>query len=86
MNLTVQFEGVFLGASSSEWKNYESGKSGISYKCSVKQGGGVGEIKCEKEVYDMYVAGQLQDLIAAVFVGVIDNYGKLKVIALQPKR
>ena len=86
MKLTVQFEGVFLGSSASEWKNFEKGTSGMTYKVSVKQGGGVGEIKCEKEVFDMYVAGQIPDLIAAVFVANVDDrYGQIKVVAVQPK-
>lgn len=86
MKITVQFEGVFLGSSSNEWKNFEKGTSGITYKISVKQGGGVGEIKCEKEVFDMYVAGQIEDLIPAIFVATVDDrYGNIKVCAVKPR-
>lgn len=86
MKLMIQFDGVFLGATSQEWKNFEKNTSGMSYKVSVMQNGGVGQLRCEKEVFEMYNSGQIVEMVAAVFVATIDDkYNQLKVIAVQPR-
>ena len=86
MRINVQFDGVLLGATENHWNNRETGQSGLYYNVSVKHGGSVGELRCDREVYQMYVSGQLEDLSVCVFIAQFDDkYRIFRVIAVQPK-
>lgn len=81
--IKVNFKGVMLGVSS---RPYEyNGRSGIGYDLSVKQGGAVATINCDKSVFDAYDTGVLQDYKEYNFGCTYDDkYRRFRVIDAVP--
>lgn len=81
--IKANFRGVMLGVAS---RPYESnGRSGIVYDLSVKQGGAVGTINCDKSVFEAYTSGVLQDYKEYNFGCTYDDkYRRFRVIDAVP--
>lgn len=84
MKLAFCVEGVFLGASKSDYVSKSTGRPGVFYSVALKQGGEVGSLNCSKEIYDMYVAKQVQDFVNCRFdCSFEDHYNRLVVVGMH---
>lgn len=85
MQLMVKTEGVFLGVSKTDYVSTRTGQPGTFFNIAVKQGGEVGQIPCEKALYEKYMSGELKDFMQAGFDGVFnDRYNRLQITAVHP--
>lgn len=80
MRLSFVFDGVFLGVNKTDYVSKQTGQPGSYYDVAIKQGGEVGNVSCVKDIYDMYVAGQLKDYIGCRFdCSYDDRFNRLQV-------
>lgn len=87
MQLKVKTAGVFLGVSKTEYNRKSDGRPSCYYNLALKQGGEVGNIPCNEDVYKQYESGQLKDYVEADIVAVFnDQYGRLQITSVSPKR
>lgn len=86
MKINSVMKAIVLGASASDY-NFD-GKSGTSYKLSLKGSDGVGNIKCSEAVYKAYNVGILQDFKEASFVLEVSDYrgGTVRIIDVAPTK
>ena len=59
MQLKVKTAGIFLGASKTDYVRKSDNKPGCYYNVALKQGGEVGNIPCNEDIYKQYESGQL---------------------------
>lgn len=84
MQLKVKTAGIFLGASKTDYVRKSDNKPGCYYNVALKQGGEVGNIPCNEDIYKQYESGQLKDFIECDVVAVFnDQYGRLQVTAVN---
>ena len=87
MQLMVRTEGVFLGVSKTDYVSKSTGQPGCYYNVAIKQGGEVGSVPCNKELFDMYTSGQIKDFTEVEFdANFNDRYNRLQVVAVHPKK
>lgn len=87
MNLRVKTLGIFLGVSKTEYTNRETGKKGCYYNLAVKQGGEVGSLPCNEDLYTMYERGEIKDFTEVELTANFnDRFNRLQVTSVQPKK
>lgn len=87
MKLAFNIDGVFLGVTKNDYVSKKTGQPGTYYNVAVKQGGEVGTVPCTKDIYDMYVAKQLEDFVPCRFDCTYDDrYSRFEVIGAHVKK
>lgn len=84
MRMTLSTEGIFLGATRTDYTRKSDGKSACYYSISIKQGAEVGTIPCSEDVFRAYDAGVLQDFQKVKLCAVYnDQYSRMSVTDVQ---
>lgn len=85
MRITVQAEGVFLGATKTSYTSKSTGQPGYFYNVAVKQSGEVGNVSCTKELFEIFEQGKLKEYVPCRFVFTFDDrYSRLTVTEIYP--
>ena len=86
MKIQSKMFAMVLGASASDYEF--DGKSGTSYKLSLKGSDGVGNLKCSEAVFKAYNLGMIKDFEEASFIVEISDYrgGTARIIDVAPKK
>jgi len=86
MKLANVLDGVLIGVAKNEYVNKE-GKLACFYNLSVKQGGAVATVPCSKDIYDMYVAKQIEDFLPYRFDCTYDDrFGRFEILGAHAKK
>lgn len=87
MRLAFNIDGVFLGATKTDYVSKKTGQPSCFYNIAVKQGGEVGSVPCTKDIYDMYVAKQLEEFKPYVLdANFDDRFGRFEVCGAHAKK
>lgn len=77
----LHFDGVFLGATKTDYVRKSDNKQSCFYNVSVKQGGAVETLPCQEGIFKAYETGILKDFQSCKFTASYDSrYGRLSVI------
>ncbi len=81
----LHFDGIFLGATKTDYVRKSDNKESCFYNVSVKQGGAVETLPCAQSIYDAYSAQVIKDFSAMKFTASYDSrFGRLSVIDAVP--
>lgn len=84
MKIANTMEAVMLGATKNDYVN-KAGQPSTYYNVAVKQGGGVATVPCTRDIYDMYVAKQLEDYKQYRFDATYDDrFGRYEIFGAHP--
>lgn len=72
MKLNVDFTGILISAGAKDYK-MQNGQSGTSYSLGLEHCGEVGNVKCSKQLYDLFQTGQVPKYQDCAFHGVYDT-------------
>ena len=81
----LYFDGIFLGATKTDYVRKSDNKESCFYNVSVKQGGAVETLPCSQSIYDAYSAQVIKDFSSMKFTASYDSrFGRLSVIDAVP--
>lgn len=87
MRLAFNIDGVFLGVTKIDYISKSTGQPGSYYNVAVKQGGEVGSVSATKDIFDMFVAGQVKEFSGCRFDCVFDDrFARLQVVGIHPQK
>lgn len=86
MRCYMNFSGILIGAKESEYK-MDNGQKGLTYALALEQNDDVGNVPCEKEVFEAVKSGQFPKYGELNFVAYYDtNYKRTKVCDISHKK
>ena len=81
----LNFDGIFLGATKTDYVRKSDNKQSCFYNISVKQGASVETLPCAQSIYDAYNNQVLKDFTNMKFTASYDSrFGRLSVIDAVP--
>lgn len=77
----MNFDGVLLGSTKTNYVRKSDNKESCFYNVSVKQGGDVETLPCQEAVFKAYETGILKDFQACRFTAAYDSrFGRISIV------